>query len=233
VVGDERKPRWASDRSEPSGDERPLRVVVADDHPFYRRGLARALEEAGIEVIGDAPNGEAAVGAVQETAPDVIVMDLEMPGLSGLEATRRVAERAPSTRVLVASVSAQEGDVSEAILAGAGGYVLKDEPVEEIAGAIAAVASGKPFLSARVAAALLGHIRAIAGTAERLAGVHVSPQELEVLDLLSERRSDGEIAELLGVDRHTVQSRISTVLVKLRVENRVQAALRAFQEREL
>jgi DNA-binding NarL/FixJ family response regulator len=231
VVGDERKPRWVRGDTGLPGDARPLRVIVADDHPFYRRGLVRALRDAGIEVVGDAANGAAALGAVDEMGPDVVVMDLEMPGLSGLEATRRVAERAPATRVLMVSVSAREADVTEAILAGAGGYVLKDEPVEEIAGAIAAVASGKPFLSARVASALLGHIRAIAGTAERLAGVHVSPQELEVLDLLSEGRSDGEIAELLDLSRRSVQQRISTVLVKLRVENRVQVALRAFQER--
>jgi DNA-binding NarL/FixJ family response regulator len=110
----------------------PLRVVIADDHPAYRAALARVLRESGIDVVAEASNGEAAIRAALETQPDVVVMDLNMPGLSGLDATRRLRDEAPSTRVLVLSVSAQEEDVSEAIQAGAHGYVLKDGPLEEI-----------------------------------------------------------------------------------------------------
>ena len=117
-----------------------LRVVIADDHAFYRAGLVRLLRRSGVDVVADVPNGEAAVAAAVETAPDVVVMDLNMPGMSGLQATRRLAELSPATRVRVRSVSAQEADVTEAILAGASGYVLKDGPIEEVVAGIRAAA---------------------------------------------------------------------------------------------
>jgi DNA-binding NarL/FixJ family response regulator len=129
---------------------RPLRVVIADDHPPYRASLARMLGENGIDVVAEASNGESAIRAVEETAPEVVVMDLSMPGLSGLEATRRLVDIAPSTRVLVLSVSAQDDDVSEAMLAGAHGYVLKEGPLDELVVAIRAAAAGQSMVSPRV-----------------------------------------------------------------------------------
>src|SRR5262245_52682857 len=128
-------------RETPSSSE-PLRVVVADDHAFYRDGLARLLRECGIEAVACVPNGEAAIEAVREHAPDVVVMDLNMPGMTGVEATRRLSVEAPAARVLVLSVSAQESDVTEAILAGARGYVLKDGPIEEVVAGIRQAAAG-------------------------------------------------------------------------------------------
>ena len=136
-----------------------LRVVIADDHPFYRDGLAKLLHANGIDVAAQAANGEAAIQAVAETAPDVVVMDLNMPGMSGLEATRQLTQIAPMTRVLVLSVSAQEDDVTEAILAGASGYVLKESPVEEVVAGIQAAAAGQALISPRVATLLLGRLR--------------------------------------------------------------------------
>jgi DNA-binding NarL/FixJ family response regulator len=127
-----------------------LRVVIADDHPAYRAGLARMLRANGIDVVAEASNGESAIRTVVETNPDVVVMDLNMPGLSGLEATRRLVDAAPSTRVLVLSVSAQGGDVAEAMEAGAYGYVLKDGPLEELVGGIRAAAAGQAVISPRV-----------------------------------------------------------------------------------
>src|SRR5262245_51780938 len=115
-----------------AADAEALRVVVADDNAFYRDGLARMLRETGIDVVAEAPDGDAAIRAVEELAPDVVVMDLNMPGMSGLEATRRLTEHAPATRVLVLSISSQEADVTDAVLAGACGYVLQDGPMEEI-----------------------------------------------------------------------------------------------------
>jgi len=117
-----------------------LRVVIADDHLFYRDGLARLLRETGIEVVAAVPNGEAAIHAAERTSPDVVVMDLSMPGMSGVEATRRLTGRDPAIPVLVLSVSAQEADVTDALLAGASGYVLKDGPLEEIVAGIRATA---------------------------------------------------------------------------------------------
>jgi DNA-binding NarL/FixJ family response regulator len=125
----------------------PLRIVIADDHPVYRQGLARLLAKSGIEVMAQAANGLEALQAVEEAAPDVVVMDLNMPGLGGVEATRRLTERTPVSRVLVLSVSAQEEDVTEAILAGASGYVLKDGPVEEVVAGIKAAAVGDSLIS--------------------------------------------------------------------------------------
>jgi DNA-binding NarL/FixJ family response regulator len=125
-------------------------VVIADDHPAYRAGLARVLRENGIDVVAEAANGESAIRAVAETAPDVVVMDLNMPGLSGLEATRRLLHEGPSTHVVVLSVSAQERDVNDAILAGANGYFLKDGPLEEVVLGIRAAATGQAVISPRV-----------------------------------------------------------------------------------
>ena len=127
-----------------------LRVVIADDHPAYRAGLARVLRENDIDVVAEAANGESAIRAALEKEPDVVVMDLNMPGLSGLEATRRLVEEAPSTRVIVLTVSAQADDVNEVMQAGAHGYVLKDGPLEEVVVGIRAVAAGQSLISPRV-----------------------------------------------------------------------------------
>ena len=134
-------------------------VVLADDHPLYRQGLVDILPTVGIEVLRQVPNGEAAVAAAIELAPDVVVMDLNMPGTSGLEATRMIAEQVPSTKVLVLTVSAQESDVVDAIMAGASGYVLKDASIAEIVGGIRAAAAGQSLISPQIAQTLLARIR--------------------------------------------------------------------------
>lgn len=136
-----------------------LRVVIADDHPAYRQGLAKLLTAAGIDVVAEAVNGWAAVKAVEKMAPDVAILDLDMPALSGLEATRRLTERMPASRVLILSVSAAELDVNDAILAGASGYFLKDGPVEDVVAGIRAVAAGD-FVSSPQIASMLRTIRA-------------------------------------------------------------------------
>jgi DNA-binding NarL/FixJ family response regulator len=215
---------------EPSPE--PLRVVLVDDHPVYRAGLARLLRESGLDVIAELPNGEAALEAVEEMAPDVVVMDLNMPGMSGLEATRRLVAQSPATRVLVVSVSAQEADVTDAILAGASGYILKESPVEEVVAGIRAAAAGQSLISPRIATMLLQRIRDAAGTVNvDLAPANLSARELEVLSLMAEGKSNHEIAEALVISPSTVHNHISSILMKLQVENRVQAAVRAIRER--
>jgi DNA-binding NarL/FixJ family response regulator len=209
----------------------PLRVVIADDHPFYREGLGRLLRESGIEVVAEVPNGEAALRAVEETAPDVVVMDLNMPGMSGLEATRRLSEQSPATRVLVLSVSAQETDVTDAILAGASGYVLKDGPVDEVVAGIRAAAAGQSLISPRIATLLLARVRDQAGARLELPVAHLSGRELEVLRLMAEGKANQEIAETLVISPSTVRNHIASILIKLQVDNRVQAAVRAVRER--
>ena len=206
-------------------------MVIADDHPFYRDGLAKLLHANGIDVAAQAANGEAAIQAVAETAPDVVVMDLNMPGMSGLEATRQLTQIAPMTRVLVLSVSAQEDDVTEAILAGASGYVLKESPVEEVVAGIQAAAAGQALISPRVATLLLGRLREQAQAQRDVSVMHLSERELDVLGLLADGKANHEIAEALYISPSTVRNHVANILAKLHVDNRVQAAVRAVRGR--
>jgi DNA-binding NarL/FixJ family response regulator len=208
-----------------------LRVVIADDHPFYRDGLAKLLGANGIHVAAQAANGEAAIRAVAENAPDVVVMDLNMPGMSGLEATRKLTEIAPHTRVLILSVSAQEEDVTEAILAGASGYVLKESPVEEVVAGIQAAAAGQALISPRIATLLLGRLREHAQAQREVTTMHLSGRELDVLGLLADGKANHEIAEALYISPSTVRNHVANILAKLHVDNRVQAAVRAVRGR--
>jgi DNA-binding NarL/FixJ family response regulator len=146
--------------------QRALRVVIADDHPFYRAGLSRLLRRNGLDVAAEVFNGETAIQAAEETSPDVVIVDLNMPGTSGLEVARRLAERDPPVPVLMLSVSADEADVTDAILAGANGYVLKDRPAEEIIAAIRAAAAGQSPVSPRIAGMLVRRLREVSDPAE-------------------------------------------------------------------
>lgn len=213
---------------DPSG---PIRVVIVDDHPFYRDGLAELLTASGVEVVAAVPTGEAALTAVDELAPDVVVMDLNLPGISGIDATRRLAVIAPATRVLVLTVSAQEADVTDAIVAGASGYVLKEAPVEEVVAGIRAAVAGQSFISPRIAALLLSRVQEEGRSGGDLAGAHLSARELDVLALMAEGRTNTDIAETLVISQSTVRHHISNILMKLHVGNRVQAAVRAVRGR--
>jgi DNA-binding NarL/FixJ family response regulator len=177
------------------------------------------------------PNAEAAIGVVHELTPDVVVLDLNMPGLSGLEATRRLAERASRTRVLILSVSAQESDVTDALLAGASGYVLKDGPVEEVVAGIRAAAAGECFISPRIANVLLQRAWGAALPDAEPAAVHLSGREHEVLTLLAEGRASDEISEAIGIGADAVRAHILSALEKLQAESREQEAARAARGR--
>jgi DNA-binding NarL/FixJ family response regulator len=209
-----------------------LRVVLVDDHPVYREGLAKLLRESGVDVVAQAGNGHDAMSIVEEAAPDVVVMDLNMPGMSGVEVTRKLVERTPASRVLVVSVSAQEEDVTEAILAGASGYVLKDGPVEEVVAGIQAAANGESLISPRIATMLLRRMRLDEPVeVDAPAMTPLSDRELQVLRLVAEGKGNQEIGEALYIGQSTVRNHISSILMKLQVENRVQAAVRAVRDR--
>jgi DNA-binding NarL/FixJ family response regulator len=209
-----------------------LRVVLVDDHPVYREGLAKLLRESGVDVVAQAGNGPDAMSIVEEAAPDVVVMDLNMPGMSGVEVTRKLVERTPASRVLVVSVSAQEEDVTEAILAGASGYVLKDGPVEEVVAGIQAAANGESLISPRIATMLLRRMRLDEpAEVDTPAMTPLSDRELQVLRLVAEGKGNQEIGEALYIGQSTVRNHISSILMKLQVENRVQAAVRAVRDR--
>ena len=209
----------------------PLRVVIADDHPFYREGLAGLLRKSGIDVVASVPNGAAAVAAVATHEPDVVLMDLDMPTMSGVEATRRITLEAPGTRVVVLSVSTQESDVTAAILAGASGYVLKESAVEEVVDALHAAVAGQSPVSPRVASFLLTQVREQAPLPDAGDRAALSAREREVLTLLAHGRSNQEIADELVISQSTVRNHISSILIKLHVDNRTQAAVRAVRSR--
>ncbi|HEV3379238.1 MAG TPA: response regulator transcription factor [Thermoleophilaceae bacterium] len=205
------------------------RVVLADDHPCYRQGLAKMLRDCGVEVVAEAGNGWAALQAAENAEADVIMLDLGMPGLSGAEVTRRLTSCDPPHRVLILSVSDSEADVVEALHAGATGYFLKDGPVEEVVAGIRAVAAGESSFSPRIGAMLLRRVRE---TEERPAGapVALSPRERDVLRLVVEGRSNEKIGEGLSIDAGTARNHVSHILAKMGVDNRVQAAVRAVRE---
>jgi DNA-binding NarL/FixJ family response regulator len=205
----------------------PLRVVIADDHPFFRQGLARLLGKFEIEVVAEASNGWGAIKAVEETTPDVVVLDFNMPVLSGVDVIRRLMERSPGSRVLVLSVSADEVDVTDAILAGAGGYVLKDGPIEDVVAGVRALAEGEALVSPQVAAMLLQRIRERERARTARPGASLSADDLEVLRLVAARRTRREIGEALGIDPESVGARVAGVLGRLQADAQAQAAARA------
>jgi DNA-binding NarL/FixJ family response regulator len=205
---------------------RSIRVLIVDDHDLFRTGLRALLEEEGFEVA-DSASGPAAVRRVPSFAPDVVVMDLNMPGMSGVEATPLVLEAAPLTSVLMLTFATNDSRVVEAVRAGASGYLLKDAELVEIATGIRAAAAGHSAIAPRVASALLQSVRSFDSApsgAETSHGFSLSARELQVLSLLSDGCDNPEIAARLYLSQSTVKNHVSKLLEKLQVDNRVQAA---------
>ena len=205
------------------------RVVLADDHPFYRQGLSKMLTESGVNVVAEAANGWAALRAVEETSPDVVVLDLDMPGMTGEEVARRLTSCDPPYRVIVLSISDDQADVMAALRAGASGYFMKDGPVEEVVAGIEAVAQGECFFSPRIGAMLLRRMREQRELPVDMP-VRLSKREQDVLRLVVEGRSNEKIGEGLAIDAGTARNHVSHILAKMGVDNRVQAAVRAVRE---
>jgi DNA-binding NarL/FixJ family response regulator len=204
-----------------------IRVVVVDDHELFRGGLVQLLEERGVDVVGDAPLAAGAIQLTCELSPDVVLMDLNMPGMSGIEATQRLSAAAPLVRVLMLTVVADERNVTEALLAGACGYLVKDAPIDQIIEGIKAAARGESLISPRIAIQLVRRIRRPAQIDTELPGFELTPREFEILELMARGMDNPEIARTLFLSQHTVKNHVSSILVKLQVENRIQAAVRA------
>jgi DNA-binding NarL/FixJ family response regulator len=205
-----------------------LRVVLADDHDMFRTALRQLLEENGpLRVVGEAATGEGAVTQVREQAPDVVVMDLAMPGLGGVEATRLIIDEAPHTSVVVLTVSEEASDVVDAIVAGACGYLLKSASIEELIAGIRAAAAGDALISPGIAGRLLTHVREQAVPASPSPSTQLSARELDVLKLVAEGKDNAEIAAVLFISPKTVKNHISNILMKLQISNRIQAAVYA------
>jgi DNA-binding NarL/FixJ family response regulator len=206
-----------------------LRVLLVDDHDLFRTGLRNLLEEQGVQVIGEAADGQQAVRMVRELAPDVVVMDLNMPGMTGVEATRQVTTLAPLTRVVVLTISDQDEDVMNAILAGACGYLMKDSSIQDLMQGIRAAAVGESLISPHIAAKVLQRMRAT-GTSEQDAATiraELSDREIEVLKLIANGKDNAQIAGELHISPKTVKNHISNILMKLQIDNRIQAAVYA------
>jgi DNA-binding NarL/FixJ family response regulator len=206
-----------------------LRVLLVDDHDLFRTGLRNLLEANGLTVAGEASTGVEAVQSVAELAPDVVVMDLNMPGMTGVEATRQIASAAPLTRVVVLTISDQEEDVLDAIVAGACGYLLKDASIQELIRGIQAAAVGESLISPHIAAKVLQRLRATTPDSSGAATIRaeLSDREIEVLKLIANGKDNAEIARELVISPKTVKNHISNILMKLQIENRIQAAVYA------
>lgn len=205
-----------------------IRVLIVDDQALFRRGLREHLEASGLDVVGEAEDAAGAVALSARTQPEVILMDILMPGESGIDATRKLRVAVPDARVLMMAVFTEEEEVVEAIMAGACGYLLKDSEGDQILAAIAAAAGGESALSPRIASALIERVREHEPPASgRRDRPTLTSREREVLSLIVEGKENNEIAAELVISLETVKTHVSTVFEKLKAENRVQAAVEA------
>jgi len=206
-----------------------IRVLIVDDHPIFRDGLAGLLATLPeVEIAATAGTAEEALTALMRTSPDVVLMDINLPGTSGVEATRRVSQIAPAVAVLVISMVDDDDSVFAALAAGARGYVLKGASAAEITAALRTVAAGGAVFGAGIASRLLANRPVqLSGPASESQQHDLTAREREVLDLLAEGASNRQIARSLGVSLKTVQNHVSRILDKLQAADRTQAALRA------
>jgi NarL family two-component system response regulator LiaR len=211
-----------------NGSQETIRVLIADDHAIVRKGICALLAtEPEIEVVGEAEDGRQAIAHTQRLAPDVVLMDLVMPGLDGLEATRQIVIQQPRTRILVLTSFAGDDKVFPAIKAGAQGYLLKDSGPEELVQAIQQVFRGESSLHPSIARKLL---RELADPTPREPEVDaLTEREIEVLQLVAEGHSNRQISEQLTISEATVRTHVSNILAKLNLGSRTQAALYALR----
>jgi DNA-binding NarL/FixJ family response regulator len=204
-------------------------VLLVDDHDLFRTGLRTLLEEQDVQIAGEAADGSEALRLVRETSPDVVVMDLNMPGMTGVEATRQITTAAPLTRVLVLTISDQDSDVTDAILAGACGYLLKDSSIQDLIRGIQAAAVGESLISPHIAGKVLQRLRSTTAQPElaNMIRAELSEREIEVLKLIANGKDNAQIAAELHISPKTVKNHISNILMKLQIENRIQAAVYA------
>ena len=210
---------------------KPIRVLLVDDHAVVRKGLRALLDrEPGIEVVGEAEDGEQAVHGVDRLRPDVILMDLEMPGIGGIEATRQISASHPESHIVVLTSHAADEDVFPALKAGALGYLLKHSAPEDVLQAIRQAARGETVLHPSIARMVLQELHRPAQPKQAATTDPLSERELDVLRLIARGLSNQEIADTLVVGEATVRSHVSSILRKLQLASRTQAALYALRE---
>jgi DNA-binding NarL/FixJ family response regulator len=207
--------------------EDTVRVLIAEDHPLFREGMRGRLDRvADVAVVGEAASGDEAVELAQKLEPDVILMDIKMPGLNGIEATREIQRANPQIGILVLTMFEDDDSVFAAMRAGAKGYLLKDSGGEGVVHAIRAVASGEAVFGPGVAERMIGFFSAPRAAPKR-AFPELTEREEEVLSLVAQGKSNREIARQLFVSLKTVRNHVSNILLKLQVADRAQAVIRA------
>ena len=210
--------------------------MIADDHAFFRRGLEVVLKaEDDIEIVGEACDGAEAVQIASEAVPDVVLMDIRMPKVSGIEAARQMKETAPSAKIVILTISDEEEDLFEAIRAGASGYLLKDIPLDELAESVRAVHGGQSLINPSMAAKLLAEFAAMAsrdGTerAEQVPAPRLTEREIEVLKLVARGMNNRDIAKELFISENTVKNHVRNILEKLQIHSRMEAVMIAVRE---
>ena len=226
-----------SDTSAADETSTGTRVLIADDQAIFRRGLCSMLgTEDGIDVIGEAENGEEAVAKAADLAPDVVVMDVRMPRMNGIEAARRIRDETPTTKIVMLTISDEEDDLYDAIKAGANGYLLKDVAVDEIAEAVRDVMAGQSRISPAMASKLLNEFSSMAQRADakqEAAGPQLTARELEVLRHVARGMSNKEIGVDLYISENTVKNHVRNILEKLHLHSRMEAVLYAMRRQLL
>jgi DNA-binding NarL/FixJ family response regulator len=214
-----------------------IRVLICDDHALFRRGLIMVLEaEDGVEVVGEAVDGEESIRKAEELAPDVVLMDVRMPRTSGIEAARAIAVAVPMAKILMLTVSDDGSDLFDAIKAGASGYLLKEISAEEVASAIKAVVTGQSLISPPMASKLLAEFTNLARRADErpaLTTPRLTERELQVLELVATGMSNREIAGELFISENTVKNHVRNILEKLHLHSRMEAVVYAVREKLL
>ncbi|HEY2579717.1 MAG TPA: response regulator transcription factor [Streptosporangiaceae bacterium] len=215
----------------------PIRVLIVDDHALFRRGLEMVLdEENDIELVGQASDGAEATLRAAESLPDVVLMDIRMPKSSGIVACRAMKEAAPSTKIVMLTISDEEEDLFEAIRAGASGYLLKDIPLDEVAEAVRAVHGGQSLISPSMAGKLLTEFATLARRNEdeppqQVPAPKLTEREMEVLKLVARGMNNRDIAKELFISENTVKNHVRNILEKLQIHSRMEAVMIALRDK--
>jgi DNA-binding NarL/FixJ family response regulator len=211
-----------------------IRVVLVDDHALFRRGLELVLaEEPDIAIVGQAGDGDDAIRVIRDVTPDVVLMDVRMPRMSGIEAAKVIRDTVPGTKIIMLTVSDDEADLFAAIRAGANGYLLKEVSIDEVAGAVRAVTRGQSLISPSMASKLLVEFNALSQRADersRSNAPKLTDRELQVLKLVAKGMSNRDIANELFIAENTVKNHVRNMLEKLGLHSRMEAVIYAMRE---
>jgi DNA-binding NarL/FixJ family response regulator len=221
-----------SQAADPSGGDPPITVMVVDDHPMWREGVARDLAEAGLEVTATAADGDQALARARAVRPRVVVLDLQIPPPDGVEVTATLVREDPAVRVLVLSASGEQGDVLEAVKAGATGYLVKSASRAELVAAVRRVAAGDTVFTPGLAGLVLGEYRRLSDGTSPVAEdtPRLTERETEVLRQVAKGMSYKQIADRLVISHRTVQNHVQNTLRKLQLHNRVQLVRYAIEQ---